>query len=360
MILKTYHLYIIKSFLKIVLKISLVFFSLIFILNIFEEINFFKTKEINIFFPILLTFLNIPSVIFDIFPFIFLISTQVFFLNLLEKDELNIFKNYGLNNLKIIKILALTSFIISILLIIIFYNISAKLKFNYLDLKNSFADDNKYLAVITENGLWIKDEVNGKKNIINAEKMEENFLKEVTIVQFSNDFKFIKSINAETIDITNKDWIIFDASIFKDNLNIKKQNNLIFKTNFDLEKINSLFSNLSSMTLVDLKKLREDYQSLNYSTLEIDIHNQKIYSYPFYLMIMTILSAIIMLNIKHNNPKIFYLIAGILLSVTIYYINFFFNLVGKNENIPIIVATWMPLIILSIICAIGLVRINEK
>ena len=67
-----------------------------------------------------------------------------------------------------------------------------------------------------------------------------------------------------------------------------------------------------------------------------------------------------MLNIKHNNPKIFYLIAGILLSVTIYYINFFFNLVGKNENLPIIVATWMPLIILSIICAIGLVRINEK
>ena len=353
MILKTYHSYIIKSFLRAILKISLILFSLVFILNVFEEINFFK-EETNIFLPILLTFLNIPSVIFDIFPFIFLISTQVFFLNLLEKEELNIFKNYGLNNLKIIKILALTSFII------IFYNISAKFKFNYLDLKNKFADDNKYLAVITENGLWIKDEVNGKKNIINAEKMEENFLKEVTIVQFSNDFKFIKSINAKTIDITNKDWIIFDASIFKDNLNIKNQNNLVFETNFDLEKINSLFSNLSSMTLFDLKKLKEDYQSLNYSTLEIDIHNQKIYSYPFYLMIMTVLSAIIMLNIKHNNPKIFYLISGILLSVSIYYINFFFNLVGKNENLPIIVATWMPLIILSIICVIGLIRINEK
>ena len=57
-------------------------------------------------------------------------------------------------------------------------------------------------------------EVDNKINIINAEKMEENFLKEVTIVQFSNDFKFIKSINPKTIDITNKDLIIFDASIF--------------------------------------------------------------------------------------------------------------------------------------------------
>jgi len=174
MILKTYHSYIIKSFLIAILKISLILFSLVFILNVFEEISFFK-EDTNIFLPVLLTFLNIPSIIFDIFPFIFLISTQLFFLNLLEKDELNIFKNVGLNNLKIIKILALTSFIISILLIIIFYNISAKLKFNYLDLKNSFADDNKYLAVITENGLWIKDEVNGKKNIINAEKWKKIF-----------------------------------------------------------------------------------------------------------------------------------------------------------------------------------------
>jgi len=185
MIIKTYNLYIIKSFLKSLLIVSSIFFALIFILNIFEEINYFKDQTSNIFIPILLTFLNIPSVVFDIFPFIFLITTQVFFLNLLDKDELNIFKNFGLNNYSIIKILASTTFIISIILIVLFYNLSAKLKFKYLDLKNSFANDNKYLAVVTENGLWIKDEVNGISSIINAEKIQGNFLKKVTIVQFS-------------------------------------------------------------------------------------------------------------------------------------------------------------------------------
>ena len=45
---------------------------------------------------------------------------------------------------------------------IIFYNLSAKLKFTYLELKNVYAKDNKYLAVITENGLWIKDIFNEK------------------------------------------------------------------------------------------------------------------------------------------------------------------------------------------------------
>jgi len=143
-------------------------------------------------------------------------------------------------------------------------------------------------------------------------------------------------------------------------LNSKIEKRLVLETNFDLEKINHLFSNLSSMTLFDLKKLKNDYQSLNYSTTEIDLHNQKLYSYPVYLVIMTILSAIIMLNIKHNNPRLFYLLGGILVSVSIYYINYFFTLLGKNQNLPIIFSAWMPLIILIIVCSIGLVRINEK
>ena len=33
------------------------------------------------------------------------------------------------------------------------------MKFKYLDIKKNFTKDNKYLAAVTENGLWIKDEV---------------------------------------------------------------------------------------------------------------------------------------------------------------------------------------------------------
>jgi lipopolysaccharide export system permease protein len=59
---------------------------------------------------------------------------------------------------------------------LIFYNLSAKFKFFYLDLKNDYASDDKYLAVINENGLWIRDEIDGNINIINADKIEENYL----------------------------------------------------------------------------------------------------------------------------------------------------------------------------------------
>ena len=74
--IKIYQKLIISTFLKIVLIVSFIFFSLVFILNIFEEVNFFKDIDGSSLKPILLTFLNTPYIIYEIFPFIILISTQ--------------------------------------------------------------------------------------------------------------------------------------------------------------------------------------------------------------------------------------------------------------------------------------------
>ena len=69
MIIKTYQIYLSKIFATTLLKTFIVFLSLAFILNIFEEINFFKDLKVSIAIPVFLTLLNIPSILFDIFPF---------------------------------------------------------------------------------------------------------------------------------------------------------------------------------------------------------------------------------------------------------------------------------------------------
>ena len=46
------------------------------------------------------------------------------------------------------------------------------------------------LAVITEDGLWIKDQINNNINIINANKVDNEFLLDVSISQFDKDFEY--------------------------------------------------------------------------------------------------------------------------------------------------------------------------
>ena len=130
---KIYQKYIIINFLKKFINTSLIFLLLIFILNVLEEINFFKDINVNFYYPYFLTFLNTPITLFEIFPFIFLISTQFFFYDLFKKDELNLLKKNGLSNFKIIMILFFFSIFIGIFNVLIYYNIASKLKFYYSD-----------------------------------------------------------------------------------------------------------------------------------------------------------------------------------------------------------------------------------
>ena len=358
--INTYKLYLMKLYFRYLMTISIVFVCLIFVLNIIEEIKFFDDLNLSFLYPIIFTLLNLPTILFEISPFIFLITTQMFFLELYNRDEIIIFKQYGVRNLDIIKFISFISLIVGILLVLGFYTLSSNLKNNYLIFKNKFTDDNKYLAVINESGLWIKDEVNDYVNIIHAKSIEKNLLKNVSINQMDKDHSLVQSIFAEEIDIINNIWKIENAKIF--NVNGTKIDNreITFKTNFNLEKINNLFSNLSSLNLIQLFEQYNDYKSLGYSTLDIESHIHKITSLPIYLVIMILLGSILMFNTSYNKSKIANLVIGILLSVFIYYVNYFFNLMGINEKVPVILSVWFPFIILILLSGIGLVKINEK
>ena len=359
MMLNTYKRYILSLYSKTLVEIILIFFSLILIINIFEEINFLQNEDVSGFFPVFLSLLNTPSIIFDILPFIFLISTLLFFIKLINKNELSIFKYAGITNIQILRVIVFFSFIIGLFLIVGFYTFTSKLKNQYLLIKNQFTTDDKYLAVITANGLWIRDEINGSINIVNADKINNDRLVNVSIVQFDKNYNLLQIIQSDDVNIKSKNWNINDPLVTKKNVT----NQLEFinlESNFDIEVVNSLFSNLSSMSLFKLRELKKDYKKLGYSTVGIEVYQNKIFSVPIYLSIMTLLSAIIMFNSKFRKSKIFNIILGISLSVVIYYVNYFSGLLGETGKIPIVLSVWLPLIILIIISLIGLVRVNEK
>jgi len=357
--MKTYTKFLINGFIKSFLNVFFVMISLVFILNILKEIEFLSNKEVNSLYPIYLSLMSSPSIIFEMFPFIFLIATQFFFLKLFNNDEIQIFKYSGLKNIKIINLISFVSFFIGILTITLFYSLSSNLQHYYLQVKNQFSKDKLYLAVINKNGLWIKDVVENQTNIINSSKIDNNFLTNTFITTFDKNFNLIRSLKSDKIDIKDNEWLIYNATIFEDNVS-QKIDIIKFRSNFNQKRIESLFSNLSSLSLLKLVDLRRNYKSLNYSTVDVDMQIYKIVTYPLLLVIMTILSSIIMLSTKKSSSKVLKIIIGLFFSVAIYYINNFFNVMGSTEKLPLMVSIWTPIILLSLINLIMLVNINEK
>ena len=357
---KTLDKYLISLFYKKLLILSLIFFLLTFTLTIFEEITFLSDSSSAFYLPFMLAIFNAPTTLLEIFPFLILITAQLFFIELIKKKENELIKINNLNNFYLIKLLALCSFLFGIIIITIYYPISSKLKFIYSDIKNIYSDDGKYLKHLNDNGIWIKDEFNNEIYIINGASKKDPFLENVFISKFNNDFDLIENIFAENVNITNNKWVIENPTIFRDNRLIRLKETIILNTHFNIDKINNAFKNLNSFNLFQLIDIKKENMILGYSSQDIDLHFLKIISLPIYFTILVIISSIIMLNIKKNKPYIFHVLLGIFLSVVIYYINNIFNVFGLTNKIPIYLSIFFPMIFLGIISIVGLIRINEK
>jgi len=357
---KTYQKYLISNFLSKFFLITIIFFCLTIILGVLEEISFFKDLDTNFLYPYFLTLMNAPITLFEIFPFIFLLTSQFLFYDLFKKDELNLLKKNGLSNFNIIKILFLLSLAMGVFTVLVYYNLASKLKFHYTNIKNNFSNDNKYLAMVTDSGLWIKDEIGNSTLIIKSEYVKGNILSQSIINEFNSEFQLIRTIQSDKIDISEKNWLIFEPIITEKNISRKNSDDLFLMTNFDQNRINKLFSNISTLDLFDLFELKKDYEDLGYSSDEILIHILKLFTMPLFYGVLTILSAIIMFNFKKDKSLLFHIILGILMSVLIYYMNFVFNSLGNNGRIPIYLSIFFPILVISLVSTIGLVRINEK
>ena len=168
-----------------------------------------------------------------------------------------------------------------------------------MELKSPYTSDGKYLAVITKNGLWIKDVIDEKILITNASKIEKNFLINSFVSEFDKNFNVIKNYKSEKIDIRNNNWLIINPRIYEKN-NYQKVEEIRLKTNFDYQKILSLYSNLSSLSLFELYELRKNYIKLNISITEVNLQMLKIVPIQFFYFYCNIF-ALIMFRVKQIN-----------------------------------------------------------
>ena len=73
------------------------------------------------------------------------------------------------------------------------------------------------------------------------------------------------------------------AKVFKKN-DYKLYEILELETNFNYKKIKSLYSNLTSLNILQLYELRKNYIKLNYSITDINFQFMKLISYPLFIV----------------------------------------------------------------------------
>ena len=146
-----------------------------------------------------------------------------------------------------------------------------------------------------------------------------------------------------------------------DGINKKeKLDKIIITSIYDYEKITSLFKNFDTLSFLDLILNYKDFINKGYNKIFLDQSLHTMLSLPFFLFIMTSLASIMAFGTlkKSNNVKL--IIVGIITCVIVFYLKDLSLALGKTNRISLVLATWMPILIIGIFSSIGILQVNEK
>ena len=355
--------YILKNFLNTFLKVVLIFYCFGMILNLFEEIEFFKNSNESILMPLMLTSIYIPTMIIKILPFIIFISSMWFMMKVRNNKDLLTLKVFGYSNLKIFFILAFTSFFLGWLILLVANPITSSMSKYYEQTKSNYSKDIDHLVTFNNNGLWIKEKIEGKQRIITAHKPNEFDLIDVKIFHFDDNSNLLDKIISKKADIKNNDWVLSDVDIFTVNNGIfKKENFKTYRLNsiYNYQKINSLFKNVDTLSFLDLAL---NYNKLINSGYNKPFLNQSLHSMlslPFFLFLMTAIASVFAMNSLKKSDNFKLITLGLVTCVLTFYFKDLSFALGQTDKIPIIFSIWAPVIALTLFTFIGVFQINEK
>ena len=354
--------YLSREFTKIVIITILIFFCLGLIMNLFEEINFFKDINIGIYIPILLTSLKVPSLLSDMLPFIILISGIWFFLKIKKSDEITAMKVSGMSNVSVILIPSVISILIGIFFVTMISPMTSISLKKYETMKGNYERDKDYLAAITKNGIWIKEKNNNKNNIIRASNLNNENLMNLTIYEFDQDYNFSKRIEADYANIRSQKWLLKNVNILDQDGNLLSKNldQVVYKSLYDLDKIKSLYSNLNTISFWKIGSEIKLLEERGYSTKEMETKLHKSLSFPFFLLAMAILSGVFTLGTSFKENNLTYIFITIVSCILVYFFNDFSAALGKTERLSIEIAVWMPVLIIFIFNVVGMIYANQK
>ena len=331
-------------------------------MNLFEEIEFFKDLDTGIGLPFLLTLMFIPNLIIKLLPFIVFIAAMWYIISIKSNTDLIALKVFGYSNLKIILILSLTAFFFGILILFAVNPVTSAMIKYYEKTKAEYSKDIDHLVSINKNGVWIKEITGNNFLITTAKKLESKYLFNVTIYKLDEKNNFIERIESEKVDISKNEWILEKADIYNfiKGKSDKKFDKITIKSNYNLDKLNSLYKNLDTISFF---ALLTEYKSLSEKGYSEKILNEKLNSFislPIFLFLMVVLAAIFSVGNLSKTQNLYYIFISIITCVVVYYFKDLSIALGQTNRISLTLSIWMPIIAISLFCSIGIIQVNEK
>lgn len=345
------HLYFARRFAMAFLMLIAVFFALIFLVDMLEQVRKFGGQDAVGFPEILqLSILNTPETMNQIMPLIMILATVWLFLSLARSSEMVVTRASGRSALRALFAPVVVAFVIGGLAVSTLNPIVAATSNRYETLSETYRSGSVSALSVDGGGLWMRQGSETGQTVIHARRANEDASAffDVSFLAYTPEGGPTRRIEAESAALTEGAWRLTNAKVWPLTRGINPEANavshaaLTVKTTLTVERIRDGLGTPAGISIYDLPAFINQLDQAGFSTRRHQVWLQSELARPFFLVAMVLVAASFTMRHTRFGGTGVAVLSAVLLGFTLYFIRNFAQILGENGQIPVTLAAWAP------------------
>ena len=368
----TLSLYIGRHFLFSVLATIGVILMVVELLELFDLVRRSADVVQAIPFGIILqmALLKLPTTAEKIYPFAVMIGGMITLVRLTRTSELVVTRAAGVSVWQFLLPGVLVAFVLGIFFVTVMNPIAAMTISRFERMEDKFISGKPSVLSISPSGLWLKQ--TGEKGIafhksmaheyiIHAVRMNQTdyALESVIILLFDDAHKFIGRIDAPTARLMPGEWIVQDAQLSSPDTLPVMQREFRMPTQLTLHQIEDSFSAPETFSFWQLPGFIAVLEQAGFSALQHKLHFHSLMSMPVLLAGMLLLAAVFSLRPPRRGRTGILLVSGLAAGFFLYFMTNIIYALGATGDLPIVLAAWVPSLIVMMVASAALLHLED-
>ena len=346
----TLSLYIARRFLGTVGRVFLIFFGILMLVDMIEQLRRFSSQGIGLAEAARLSLLNVPETLYRILPLIVIMGAIANFLGLARSSELVVVRAAGRSGLRFLLTPLLVAVTLGLVTVALFNPLVAATSRAYDEERSALTQGEGSVLSVADTGLWLRQGAENGQTVIQAARsnLDGTELFGVTFIGFDASGLPAFRVEAASARLQSGAWELagvkrWDLRAPNPELGATVESGAVtLPSDLTAERIRDSFGTPSAIAFWDLPGYIADLERAGFSAQAYRLWFQMELAQPLLMAAMVLVAAgFTMRHVRFGGTGRMVMYA-MLAGFGIFFLRNFAQALGDSGQIPIAVAAWSP------------------
>ncbi len=346
----TLNRYIALRFLGLVGRVFLIFFGILMLVDMIEQLRRFSDAGVGLAAAASLSLVNVPETLYRILPLIVIMGAVALFLGLARSSELVVVRAAGRSGLRFLLTPVVVALAIGGLTVGLFNPLVAATSKAYDARRADLSQGGGSVLSVADTGLWLRQGSDTGQTVIQAARanLDGTRLFGVTFLGFDAAGLPASRIEADSASLVAGAWELtgtkrWDLTSANPELSaLREEGPVSLPSDLTVDRIRDSFGTPSAIAFWDLPAYTADLERAGFSAQAYRLWFQMELAQPLLMMAMVLIAAGFTMRPARFGGTGRMVLYAMLAGFGIFFLRNFAQALGETGQIPIAVAAWSP------------------